>query len=70
MKLIIDTLAEVLHLSRYYLAHFFKEHTGLSIGQYITNIRMNKATELLRQKRRIYNEYYLIVWLQKHKVLL
>lgn len=42
-----ETLAEVLHLSRYYLAHFFKEHTGLSMGQYITNIRMNKATELL-----------------------
>lgn len=43
----IDTLVEVLHLNRYYLAHFFKKHTGLSIGQYITNIRMNKATELL-----------------------
>lgn len=42
-----DTLAEFLYLSKYYLAHFFKEHTGLSIGQYITNIRMNKATELL-----------------------
>ncbi|ADL51184.1 GH39 family glycosyl hydrolase [Clostridium cellulovorans] len=43
----INTLAEILHLNKYYIAHFFKKHTGLSLGQYITNLRMNKATELL-----------------------
>lgn len=43
----INTLADMLHLNKYYLSHFFKDHTGLSIGQYITNLRMEKAKELL-----------------------
>ncbi|MGN6711258.1 AraC-type DNA-binding protein [Anaerocolumna jejuensis DSM 15929] len=36
----IDTLANTFYLNRYYLMHFFKEHTGYTVGNYITDKRL------------------------------
>jgi len=39
--------ASLLHLNDYYFAHFFKKHTGLSFGKYLTKIRLEKAKKLI-----------------------
>lgn len=44
----IDTLAEQFYLSRYYLMHFFKEETGYTIGNYITEKRLLLAKSLMQ----------------------
>ncbi|NLM04134.1 MAG: response regulator [Clostridiales bacterium] len=44
----IKDLAENLYISESYLSRLFKEHTGYTLVEYITNYRMNKATELLK----------------------
>ncbi len=43
----IDTLASSLYLSRSRLMHFFKEKTGASLGQYISNKRLILARHLI-----------------------
>lgn len=45
----IDSLAEHFYLSRYYLMHFFKEETGYTIGNYITEKRLLLAKNLVQQ---------------------
>jgi len=35
--------ASLVHLNDYYFAHFFKKHTGLSFGKYLTKIRLEKT---------------------------
>lgn len=44
----VDALAERFYLSRYYLMHRFKEVTGYSVHQYISQKRLLLAGELLR----------------------
>lgn len=39
--------ASLLHLNDYYFAHFFKRHTGLSFGKYLTKVRLEKAKKLI-----------------------
>jgi len=39
--------ASLLHLNDYYFAHFFKKHTGLPFGKYLTKIRLEKAKKLI-----------------------
>lgn len=39
--------ASLVHLNDYYFAHFFKKHTGLSFGKYLTKIRLEKAKKLI-----------------------
>lgn len=43
----LQSLAEVLHISPYYLSHVFKDMTGYSPGQYITRRRIGLAQNLL-----------------------
>lgn len=45
----IDTLSEQFYLSRYYLMHFFKEETGYTIGNYITEKRLLLAKDLVQK---------------------
>ncbi|HWT75632.1 MAG TPA: AraC family transcriptional regulator [Mobilitalea sp.] len=47
-EITIDTLAEHFYLSRYYLMHFFKEETGYTIGNYITEKRLLLAKNLVQ----------------------
>ncbi|MDF2586817.1 MAG: rhaS 9 [Anaerocolumna sp.] len=44
----IDTLSENFYLSRYYLMHLFKEGTGYTIGNYITEKRLLLAKNLVQ----------------------
>ena len=44
----IDILAEHFYLSRYYLMHYFKEETGYTIGNYISEKRLLLAKDLVQ----------------------
>jgi len=43
----INDFAKLCNLSEYYFIHLFKEFTGMPPIQYLTNIRIDKAKELL-----------------------
>jgi len=43
----LDSIAETVYLSPSYLSYLFKKETGLSLIRYITQVRMEKAVELL-----------------------
>ncbi|MGF7143101.1 AraC-like DNA-binding protein [Anaerotaenia torta] len=47
-ELSIDILSARFYLSRYYLMHFFKEETGYTIGNYITEKRLLLAKNLVQ----------------------
>lgn len=44
----IDILAEHFYLNRYYLMHYFKDETGYTIGNYITEKRLLLAKRLVQ----------------------
>jgi len=46
--LAVDTIANELYISRYYLMHFFKEETGETIGTYISSKRLLYGRELIQ----------------------
>ncbi len=43
----LDVLAEKLYFNKYYIAHAFKRETGMSLHQYISEKRLERARELL-----------------------
>jgi AraC-like DNA-binding protein len=47
-EITIDKLASSFYLNRYYLMHFFKEETGYTIGNYITEKRLLLAKGLVQ----------------------
>lgn len=47
-KLSLDLLASHTHLSREYLCRYFKKQTGKNISDYILEVRIKKAKEMLR----------------------
>ena len=50
----IDSLAKELHYSKNYFGQLFKNETGMSVNEYINQVRIQKAKELLvRQQHRI-----------------
>jgi AraC-like DNA-binding protein/quercetin dioxygenase-like cupin family protein len=44
----IDSLSAQFYLSRYYLMHFFKEETGYTIGNYVTEKRLLLAKSMVQ----------------------
>ena len=48
----IEMLAEDCHVSKYYLCRLFRNHTGMSIVQYLNEQRLSCARRLLSQTRR------------------
>ena len=48
-ELSVDSLAKRFYLSRYYLMHRFKDVTGFTVHQYISQKRLLLAGELIRQ---------------------
>ena len=46
-NLTLQTCAQSVHLSPSYFANAFKKETGMTLIQYITKLRMEKAKELL-----------------------
>ena len=47
------SIAEAFYMSKHYLCHLFKEHTGFSLIDYVINCRVLKARGLLRQGMRV-----------------
>jgi len=47
-ELSLTSLADLVHVSPPYLSKLFKQHTGEGISRYITNVRINRSKELLR----------------------
>ena len=45
----LDDVSRVVNISPYYFSKIFKEESGLNFIEYLTNIRMNKAKELLTE---------------------
>ena len=48
-NLSVETVCEQLHISQSYFSNIFKQDTGRSFVQYLTDIRMETATALLRE---------------------
>ena len=45
----LDSISQQFFMSKYYLCHLFKDVTGFGLNEYIINLRILKARELLRQ---------------------
>ncbi len=56
-NLSVNTLADKVYLTPTYLAGLFKKGTGKTIGQHLTDFRIEKAKNLLKNKR--YKLYYI-----------
>lgn len=52
-SLSIESLAKLVHVSPRHLTRLFKETTGITIGQYIDELRVEKATQLLKQHHKV-----------------
>ncbi len=48
-KITVDALAGLLHLNSKYAGRVFKEQVGVSFHQYITNLRLSAAREMLTE---------------------
>lgn len=51
--LALDLIAEKFHFNKQYLCRIFKKTTGISVGEYITSVRVQRACRLLRQGRSV-----------------
>lgn len=51
-KISIDDIAKSVNLSKYYFIHKFKEENGITVNSYLTNIRIEKAIELLNNNNK------------------
>lgn len=49
-KITIDEIAESIYISKYYLAHLFKDNLNMTINDYITRVRIEKAVELMQRR--------------------
>lgn len=47
----LDAAADHLNISKGYLSQFFKEQTGVNFSEYVENLRMDKAKQLLSETR-------------------
>ncbi|MCM1156321.1 MAG: AraC family transcriptional regulator [Roseburia sp.] len=56
-ELSLDRLAEVFYVSKYHIAHIFKENLGMSIHQYIMKKRLSLCREALLSKESISSVY-------------
>ncbi len=53
----LEQLANVFYLSKYYIAHTFKEHSGMSVHQYILKKRLQLSKESILAGVRITEAY-------------
>ncbi len=47
-KILLDDLAEHFYINKFYLTKIFKEQFGLSVNNYLTQVRITHAKQLLR----------------------
>ena len=43
----LESISNTLYVSKYHLAHTFKQHMGISVHQYIINLRLVKAKQMI-----------------------
>ncbi len=43
----LEKMAEMLYVSKYHFCHLFKEETGKTLKEYVNDLRINKAVDLL-----------------------
>ena len=55
----LETLAKKFFVSKYHIAHVFKDNIGLSIHQYITKKRLNHCRDAISGKMSIAEAYHL-----------
>ncbi|MDP4093878.1 MAG: AraC family transcriptional regulator [Bacillota bacterium] len=46
-RISLKAIAEELNIDMYYLSHFIKKHLGISFQEYLNNVRLERAVELL-----------------------
>lgn len=56
MKITNDDIAESIYISKYYLCHLFRDNLNMSIKEYITRIRIEKAVELMKKRELTIND--------------
>lgn len=49
-ELSLDIMADELHYNPSYLSRLFHQLTGITVSQYITRVRIDKAKEMLENK--------------------
>lgn len=47
-KIVLDTLSDIFYINKYYLTRVFKEQFGITINNYLLQIRITHAKQLLR----------------------
>lgn len=52
-ELSLDRLAQEFYVSKYHIAHVFKENLGISVHSYITKKRLSACCDALRRRRKI-----------------
>lgn len=68
-KISLKEIAKLEYLNFYYLSHFFKDKVGLSFQEYVVNIRVRKAIELLLSSNKTITEISLEVGFSDTKYL-
>ena len=49
----VDTLAQLVYVSPRHLTRLFKDATGITLRQYIEELKIEKALQLLRQNHKV-----------------
>lgn len=58
-ELSLDRLAQVFYVSKYHIAHVFKENFGLSVHQFITKKRLSMCRDSILGRQEISKTYFL-----------
>ncbi len=45
----LDSIAQNIHMNKYYISHVFNKEIGISLPEYINNLRIRDATMLLKE---------------------
>ena len=53
-KLTLDSIADYVGLNREYLSRLFSKETGTGLFQYINEVRMKRAGEMIRSNKQAY----------------
>ena len=61
-ELSLDRMVAEFFVSKYHIAHFFKDHIGMSVHQYVQKKRLEACREAIRNNMKI-SEAYLLFYL-------
>lgn len=48
----LSDIADSVNLSKYYFSHYFKKQYGITVNNYLTNVRIEKSLELLNENKK------------------